>query len=177
MRNRRGLVILFSLLVLIFGMQCSLLSIRGKAKTQPGVQPQPVNPQPAAPDNPVQPDNPNLPGDNNNQNGAGPIQIAGMWESQTDTQLGTMVTELILEHTGTFSQQVTLGDLLTYDVGTYAVGEGFIRFIVENHEPKTYKGQQMHWLTSFTYFYTVVDSDTMIFEDRVAGTQWTVHRR
>lgn len=42
-------------------------------------------------------------------------------------------SQLILEPTKTFSQQVTLGNLLTYDVGRYEVRQGFIRFVVEDH--------------------------------------------
>ncbi len=30
---------------------------------------------------------------------------------------------------------------------------------------------------SWTMFYTMVDEDTMVWEDHVLGTQWTVHRR
>ena len=161
-------VVFLCALLLLSSVACNLLAPRGRPTTQP--QAQPANPQPA-------PDNPDLPDDLANPDDNGDFTLEGTWVSETDTQLGVMDTELILEYTGTFSQQVTLGDLLTYDVGTYAVGDGFIRFIVEKHEPKTYKGQEMHWLTSFTYYYTVVDADTMVFEDRIAGTRWTVHRK
>jgi hypothetical protein len=165
--------ILFGILLLLAGMACSLLPSGDRTN------PQPVNPQPVPPNNQAPPaNNVNPPeNNNNNPNNTAQFQLEGTWGSQTDTQYGVVNYELILEHTRTFSQQVILGDLLTYDVGTYAVGDGFIRFIVENHEPKTYKGKDMHWLTSFTYFYTVVDAGSMIFEDRIAGTQWTVYRR
>jgi hypothetical protein len=84
---------------------------------------------------------------------------------------------LILEHTRTFSQQVVLNDLMTYDTGTYQVGDGFIHFAVTNHEPKVYKGKQMTWVNSFTYFYTPVDANSMILEDHIMGTRWTVYRK
>jgi hypothetical protein len=93
------------------------------------------------------------------------------------TGYGVLSTQLILEPTKKFSQQAVLGPLLTYDVGTYQVGEGFIHFVVQDHEPKEYNGQKMTWLTSWTYFYTVVDENTMTFEDRVARSSWTVRRR
>jgi hypothetical protein len=40
-----------------------------------------------------------------------------------------------------------------------------------------YKGKEMTWVNSFTYFYTVVDANTMNFEDHIVGTSWTVYRK
>jgi hypothetical protein len=188
MKPGKSSIIFLSVLILLAGMACGLLPSGNRTNPQP-LNPQPVNPQPAPPDNQAPPFNNGNPPDNqvppannvnpadNNPNNAGRFQLEGTWGSQSDTQYGVVNYALILEHTGTFSQQVILNDLLTYDVGTYAVGDGFIRFIVENHEPKTYKGQDMHWLTSFTYFYTVLDAGSMSLEDRVGGTRWTVYRR
>jgi hypothetical protein len=103
-------------------------------------------------------------------------QIPGIWSSQVQTAYGPMRTVLVLDLTKKFSQQSTLGYLMTYDVGTYEVGDGYIHFVVQDHEPKVYNGQPMTWLKSWTYLYTVTDANTMIFEDRVAQSRWTVHR-
>jgi hypothetical protein len=155
----------------------------------PQLQPQDNNPpddNPLPQDNNPPDDNP-LPQDNNppddnplpqdNPNPAGPFKLTGIWESQTQTDYGVVSSQLLLEPTGTFSQQVTLGNLLTYDVGTYVVGDGFIHFAVTDHEPKEYLGKQMTWVNSFTYFYTPIDANSMLLEDHVAGTQWTMYRR
>jgi len=88
-----------------------------------------------------------------------------------------MNTQLILDDKKKFSQQAVLNDLMTYDVGAYQTGEGYIHFVVEDHEPKFYHGQPMTWLKSWTYFYTVVDENSMTFEDRIARTSWTVYRQ
>ncbi|MDD5368300.1 MAG: hypothetical protein PHQ40_04390 [Anaerolineaceae bacterium] len=122
--------------------------------------------------NPVVP-----PVDNGDQNAAPDYQLEGTWISQTDTGFGTVMdTELILEYTGTFSQLVTAGSLMTLDTGIYEVGDGFIRFVVENHEPKEYNGQAMSWATGFTYFYYFVDEDTISFEDHISGNSWLAYR-
>jgi hypothetical protein len=160
MKRRSLLFISLSLIVVFTSIQCSLVS-------------KIINPNsaPVPPLN-VNPDQQGNPGQQNQ------FKLTGIWESQTDTGFGTtMYAELILEPTGTFSQQVTVADLMTLDTGSYAVGDSFIRFVVTNHEPKEYKGQPMNWLTSFTYYYSVVDANTVIFEDRVAGSQWYAYRQ
>ena len=106
----------------------------------------------------------------------GQFQLSGIWNSQVQTQYGLMRTELILDGAKKFSQQAFLGYLMTYDVGTYQTGDGYIHFVVQDHEPKVYNGQKMTWITSWTHFYTVVDDNTMIFEDRIAHSRWTVNR-
>jgi hypothetical protein len=106
----------------------------------------------------------------------GQFEWAGVWRSQVQTTYGIMNTELILEPTNKFSQQAFLNNYMTYDVGTYQVGEGFLHFVVGDHEPKVYLGKPLTWVTSWTYFYTVVDQDTVIFEDRVIRSKWTVYR-
>ena len=69
-----------------------------------------------------------------------------IWEAQVDTEYGTVYSELILEHTRTFSQQEVLHNLMT-------------------------------WVNSFTYFYTPVDANSMVLEDHIMGTRWTVYRK
>lgn len=130
------------------------------------------NPQPGPDQNPQPQDIPN-----NNPGIPADFKLTGIWEAQVQTEYGMVYTQLILEPTMTFSQQAVWADLMTYDVGTYVVGDGFIHFNVENHEPKIYKGKEMTWVNSFTYFYTVVDANTMNFEDRIVGSSWTVYRK
>jgi hypothetical protein len=106
----------------------------------------------------------------------GQFQLSGIWNSQVQTQYGVMKTELILDDAKKFSQQAFLGYLMTYDVGTYQTGDGYIHFVVQDHEPKMYNGEKMTWIASWTYFYTVEDDNTMVFEDRIAHSRWTVKR-
>lgn len=108
---------------------------------------------------------------------AAAINVVGIWESQIMTGYGVMFTQMILQPNGSYSYQVRLGNLMTWEVGLYEVGQGFIHFSVQNYEPKEYMDKQMSRPTSWTVFYTVVDQDTMIWEDRVLDTQWTVYRR
>ena len=174
MRSRAHLLLFLSILLLMSSLGCRLVA----SIFQPDQPVQPIQPVEIPPPNDqlpeplIEPENlpdPELPVD---------FQLAGIWEAEVDTGYGsTLYFELILEHTGTFSQQVLLGDLMTYDVGTYVVGDGFIHFMVENHEPKVYKGKDMTWVNSFTYFYTVVDGDTLTFEDHIQDSTWTVYRR
>jgi hypothetical protein len=110
--------------------------------------------------------------------GFGEGNLAGIWAADTDTGFGTtMHTELVLEYTGTFSQQVTAGSLMTLDTGTFVVGDGFIRFTCTHHEPTEYKGQPMNWLTGWTYYYTFIDADTVQFEDKIAKATWLMYRQ
>jgi hypothetical protein len=103
--------------------------------------------------------------------------VVGIWESQIATEYGPMYTQMILQPNGGYSYQVVWGDLMTWEVGLYEVGEGFIHFAVQDYEPKEYQGQWLSRPTSWTVFYTVLDENTMIWEDRVLGTQWTVYRQ
>lgn len=163
------LMVCFCAILLITSMACEVSISLNPSPTIPAntnVLPNNLVPNPA--DNPVQ----------NGENPPAEFKLTGIWESQTDTGFGTtMYTELIINPNKTFSQQVTVADLMAYDTGIYEVGEGFIHFVVQDHEPKVYKGKQMSWITSFTYFYTPVDANTVAFEDRVAGSQWTAYRK
>ncbi|MBI5876219.1 MAG: hypothetical protein HZB53_01095 [Chloroflexi bacterium] len=134
--------------------------------------------QPQVPGNQPAPDNQPVPDNNDDRpQGNAQFKLTGIWYSRTATAYGTLSTQLLLEPTGTFSQQSTLGDLLTYDVGTYVVGEGYIHFTVTDHQPKVYRNQPMQWVTSFTYFITPVDQNTMQVEDRIVNTHWVMYRQ
>jgi hypothetical protein len=102
--------------------------------------------------------------------------IYGIWRVAVDTPYGVLNTELILKPDRRFSQLATMNGLLTYDEGDIEVSAKFIHFTVTDHQPKKYNGQDMKWLESFGYYYTVINHDTMEFEDRIAKERWTVHR-
>lgn len=106
----------------------------------------------------------------------GQFQIFGVWRSAVHTVYGPMYTELVLQPDKKFSQTAVLNQLRTWDTGTVELGDGYIHFRVQDHEPKVYNGQQMSWVKSFTYFYTVVDANTIACEDRIVNTRWTMHR-
>jgi hypothetical protein len=138
-----------------------------------------LNPQPDQPDGDDELD-PDLifPDDDRQGDENIVVKLPGTWVADTDTGFGTtMHTELILEYTGTFSQMVTAGSLMTLDTGTYDVRDGWIRFSVTHHEPTEYKGQPQNWLTGWTYYYSFIDADTVEFTDKIAGSTWQMHRK
>ena len=45
------------------------------------------------------------------------------------------------------------GEKITWDIGTYTVGQNYIHFTIKDHEPKKYMGQSMHWVKSETIFF------------------------
>ncbi len=104
------------------------------------------------------------------------FRFAGIWNSQAQTTYGILYTQLILDETLRFSQQAVMNHLMTLDIGAYQIGDGFLHFVVEDHEPKKYNDQDMTWVKSFTCFFTVVNDNTMIFEDRIMQSRWTVYR-
>jgi len=169
-------IIIFCLVMLVSTVQCQLVS----SISNPNGQNQQPNDQ-------QNNQNQNNQGQNNqdqniqdqNDQGFNPadFNVTGIWESNTQTDAGSVTTELILEYTGTFSQQVTWGSLMTIDTGAYVVGDGFIHFTVTHHEPQYYNGQPMAYVTSFTYFFTPLDANTMLLEDHVMGTQWYAYRQ
>ncbi len=105
------------------------------------------------------------------------LDIVGIWFGQQQTDYGTLYLQYILERTGTYSAQASWRDLLTYEVGTYVLGEGFIHFMIDNYEPKIYKGVWMSRPLSWTAWYTIVDENTMEWEDRIVKSRWTVYRQ
>lgn len=106
----------------------------------------------------------------------GQFRIFGVWKATTTFPYGTLYTELILKPNKDFSQIAVLNGMMAYDVGTIQLGEGFIHFVVRDHEPKEYHGVRIKWLESWTYLFRVQDANTVTFEDRIAHAIWTVHR-
>jgi|GEM_PF-4903238 len=129
---------------------------------QNGDQPAGVNLEPAR-DQVVQP-------------GDGIFDIAGIWDSQVDTNLGTVTTRLILERTGTFSQTVTWNGLMTLDTGEYNIIGNAVHFTVTRHEPTEFQGKPMSWVASFTYFVTPIDATSMTVEDHIMNTSWIMYK-
>ena len=177
----RSMCIVLLVVLLLADSACSAPANQPNAQPQTGTgiqQGRQGEDQPQVPNNPQVPDNPQVPNDNDDQPQApAQFKLTGSWYSQTDTAYGTVYLQLILEPTDTFSQQARLSDLLTYDVGTYVVGDGYIHFTVTDHQPKVYRNQPMQWVNSFTYFIIPVDQNTMQVEDHVVGTQWTMYRQ
>jgi hypothetical protein len=105
------------------------------------------------------------------------IDLVGIWTSEETTEYGTVYAETILERNNNYSHQVRWRDLMTYEVGVYQAGDNFIHFSVRDYQPKSYKGTELSRPLSWTVYYTVVDENTMIWEDRIMNTRWQVHRR
>ena len=63
---------------------------------------------------------------------------------------------------------------MTYDTGEYTIIQNAIHFTVTHHEPTEYLGKQMTWPASFTYFVTPIDETSMMIEDRIMNTSWTM---
>jgi hypothetical protein len=105
------------------------------------------------------------------------IDFVGIWTSEEATQYGVVYAETILERNNDYSHQVHWNDLLTYETGEYETGPGYIHFTVQDYQPKTYKGTELSRPLSWTVWYTVIDENTMRWEDRTLNTNWLVTRR
>ena len=77
---------------------------------------------------------------------------------------------------GSFSKTFRCGGLVTWDVGSYTVGEGYIHFEISDHEPKVYNGKRMQWVKSETVFFRLADPNRMICHDRITGNSWEAMR-
>ena len=77
---------------------------------------------------------------------------------------------------GTFTKTFRAGRMFTWDVGKYTVGRDYLHFTIEDHEPKVYMGQPMHWVKSETIFFQFTGPDSISCEDRVLGTRWIAYR-
>ena len=102
--------------------------------------------------------------------------LVGIWRSQVPTPFGMAFGELILMQDGSFTKTFRAGELVTWDVGRYTVGPGYIHLTIADHEPKIYQGKPMSWLTSETIYFQFVNPDRLICEDRIMGTRWQAFR-
>ncbi|MFZ2447407.1 MAG: hypothetical protein WAW37_13710 [Syntrophobacteraceae bacterium] len=109
------------------------------------------------------------------QNAPSP-NLVGVWQAQVQTPWGAAVAQTTLMPDGTFTKTFRSAEMLTWDVGMYTVGPGYIHFYIRDHEPKVYKGVPMHWVTSETVFFQLVGPDKMLCEDRVTGGRWQAVR-
>ena len=102
--------------------------------------------------------------------------LVGTWQSQIQTPFGLGYGKTILMPDGTFTKTFRAGRMFTWDVGKYTVGRDYLHFTIEDHEPKVYMGQPMHWVKSETIFFRFIGSDRLSCEDRVLGTRWVAYR-
>ncbi|MHC1729325.1 MAG: hypothetical protein AB9866_25560 [Syntrophobacteraceae bacterium] len=109
------------------------------------------------------------------QNPAAP-NVIGVWRAQVQTPWGIATGETTLMPGGNFSKTFKGGEMMTWDAGTYTVGQGYIHFTILDHEPKWYKGVRMHWVKSETVFFQMLGPDQMLCEDRITGSRWQAFR-
>lgn len=102
--------------------------------------------------------------------------LVGIWRAQVSTPWGPGTAETILMKNGRFSKTFKVGEMFTKDSGKYMVGQGYIHFDIEDHEPKVYKGKPMSWVKSETVFFQLVGPDRMFCEDRITGGRWEAFR-
>ncbi|NJD08463.1 MAG: hypothetical protein FIA97_18490 [Methylococcaceae bacterium] len=102
--------------------------------------------------------------------------VVGTWQSQVTTPYCMAAGETILMPDGTFSKTFRCGEMFTLDTGTYKVGEGYIHFNIQDHEPKTWRGKPMHWVKSETVFFQMAGPDRMLCNDRITGGSWEAYR-
>lgn len=102
--------------------------------------------------------------------------LIGTWRADVSTPWGPGTAETILMKNGRFSKTFSVGEMKTLDTGKYKVGQGFIHFDIQDHEPKVYKGKPMSWVKSETVFFELVGPDRMLCEDRVTGGRWEAFR-
>lgn len=72
-----------------------------------------------------------------------PHAVTGLWRGQESGPLGVMDVEVIFFPNGTYSRTHRLRDLMTRDVGTYAIVQNWIHFELQNYQPKVYRGQTL----------------------------------
>ncbi len=98
------------------------------------------------------------------------FQVEGTWSYQLPlAPYGVVNYQLFMDSPTHFACQSTLNGFINYDMGTLQHQGNFLHFVVKEHEPKVRNGKKEHWITSWGYYYTVVDANKMIFEDRLAG--------
>jgi hypothetical protein len=108
--------------------------------------------------------------------GAAGDDFVGVWRATIPTPYGDMFLQMILQPNNHFSQMSRLAGNMAFDEGTLEVTGNFIHFVVTDHEPKKQNGQDLTWLKSWGYYYTMVDRNTMELEDRLANQRTIVHR-
>lgn len=102
--------------------------------------------------------------------------LFGTWRAQVRTAFGICTSETVLMPDGQFSKTCRCGALLTWDRGTYAVGQGFVHFNIVDHQPKVYNGKRMTWPNSETVFFEMAGPNQMICHDRITGGSWQAVR-
>lgn len=119
MQRRTAWLLCLLMILLAVGLGCQLVldlleSFEPQPTQPPAPQSQPLQPPAPAP---IQP--PAQPPQRSTR-----INPVGIWVSQTATEYGVVYTEMILQWNGSYSYQVRLSDLMTWEVGTYQAGRG-----------------------------------------------------
>jgi len=103
--------------------------------------------------------------------------VVGVWECpNVPTPWGPAHGKTILMPDGTFTKTVRCGEMLTWDKGTYTVGKGYVHYKIHDHEPKAYKGKQMHWIKEETSFFEFVGPDRIVSGNRGGGVRVECYR-
>jgi len=102
--------------------------------------------------------------------------LVGLWRAQIQSGQGNCVWEIIFQRNGGFSKTFRCGQMMTYELGTYSVGQGFIRLIYTSHQPTEYKGRKLHYPGTETIFFQFVDRNHIYCEDRILGGKWHAYR-
>jgi hypothetical protein len=103
--------------------------------------------------------------------------VVGTWECpNVMTPWGLAHGKTILMPDGTFTKTVRCGEMMTWDKGTYTTGTGYIHYKIQDHEPKIYKGQQMHWPKEETSYFEFAGSDRIVSSNRDGGARVECYR-
>ncbi len=105
-----------------------------------------------------------------------PGTLNGTWSGQERGPLGTMALGVIFLADGTYRRQHRLGDLLTFDTGTYQVVQHWIHFRLEDYGPRMYRGRPLTRPRSDTW--AVSRFDGRLLRATVGGnSQVSIERR
>jgi hypothetical protein len=90
-----------------------------------------------------------------------PDQLAGTWSGEEASWVGVMSVEVIFFPNGTYRRSHWLGDLMTFDVGSYSIEQSWIHFELDEYGPHYYKGQPMTRPMSDTWVVDYFDGDAL----------------
>jgi hypothetical protein len=89
--------------------------------------------------------------------------VVGVWECPgVPTPWCVANGKTVLMKDGTFTKTVKCGEMSTWDKGTYTVGEGYIHYKIQDHEPKVYKGKTMNWFKEETSYFQFAGPDQIV---------------
>jgi hypothetical protein len=89
--------------------------------------------------------------------------VVGVWECPgVATPWCVANGKVILMKDGSFTKTVECGEMSTWDKGIYTVGQGYIHYKIQDHEPKTYKGKPMRWFKEETTYFQFAGPDQIV---------------